>query len=144
MLVSLQTSFTNEPWQRLERRLASKGVFKMLLKHSKTASRPPGSLQYAPKMLQRCLQEVSKTSKNSSKLHHVCYSCFNRRQGGSKTFQDGIRTVQDGSKISAKHLKTFLNAYNALSRGVVHLLYYTQACATPSFGSRVISFPSTQ
>ena len=79
MLVSLQTSFKNEFWQRLERRLVSKRVFKMLLKHSKTASRPPGSLQDAPKMLQRCLQEVSKTSKNSSKLHHVCYSCFNIR-----------------------------------------------------------------
>ena len=63
-------------------------------------------------------------------------------QDAAEMLQDG--TVQDGSKKPALHLKTFLNAYKALSRGVVHLFYYTQACATPSFGSRVISFPSTQ
>ena len=61
-----------------------------------------------------------------------------------KAQKDGSRTLQGGSKTLARHLKTLLNACNALSRGVVQLFYHTEASSTLSFGSGVVSLPSTQ
>ena len=49
---------------------------------------------------------------------HIQYIAI---QDAAEMLQDG--TVQDGSKKPALHLKTFLNAYKALSRGGVHLCY---------------------